>query len=106
MDGALRYTAIDNRECDVIVAYSADSMIRTYDLVVLEDDRGYLLPYYAMPVVREAVVERYPEVADALELLAGVITDSDMVEMNYQVENQGRKPEDVAREYLQSKGLL
>lgn len=106
MDGALRYTAIDNRECDVIVAYSTDSMIRTYDLVVLEDDRGYFLPYYAMPVVREEVVERYPEVADALELLAGVITDSDMVEMNYQVENQGRKPEDVAREYLQSKGLL
>jgi len=26
--------------------------------------------------------------------------------LNYQVESEGKKPEDVAREYLQEKGLL
>ena len=27
-------------------------------------------------------------------------------DLNYQVESEGKKPEDVAREYLQEKGLL
>ena len=35
-----------------------------------------------------------------------LITDADMAEMNYQVETEGKEPEDVATAFLQEKGLL
>ena len=38
--------------------------------------------------------------------MTGLITDSDMAQMNYEVETENREPEDVAREYLESHGLL
>lgn len=46
MDGATRYVALANKESDVIDAYSTDGLISYYDLVVLEDDKQYFLPYY------------------------------------------------------------
>ena len=39
MEPALRYQAIQSKDVDVIDAYSTDSEIKQYDLVVLEDDR-------------------------------------------------------------------
>ena len=38
--------------------------------------------------------------------MTGLISDSDMAQMNYEVETEGREPEDVAEEYLESHGLL
>ena len=41
-----------------------------------------------------------------LEKLNNILDDKTMADLNYQVESKGKKPEDVAREYLQEKGLL
>ena len=38
-------------------------------------------------------------------MLSGIITDSDMAQMNYAVESEGKEPGDVAREFLEKKGL-
>ena len=106
MDGGLRYTAIDNRECDVIVAYTTDSLVSGYDLVVLEDDKGFFLPYHAVPIIREDTLAKHPELADAVNLLADQLTDETMSQLNYQVEMENQKPEDVARRYLEENGYL
>jgi osmoprotectant transport system permease protein len=39
-------------------------------------------------------------------MVTGLITDAQMADMNYQVETEGKDPEDVATEFLQEKGLL
>ena len=41
-----------------------------------------------------------------LDKLAGTITDSDMAQMNYDVETEGREPRDVAEEFLKNNSLL
>ena len=41
-----------------------------------------------------------------LEKLSGTISDSDMAQMNYAVETEGREPRDVAEDFLRSRGLL
>ncbi len=38
--------------------------------------------------------------------MENTITDAEMADMNYQVEAQGKGPEDVAKAFLQEKGLL
>ena len=106
MDGGLRYTAIDNRESDVIVAYTTDSMVFAYDLIMLKDDREFFLPYHAVPVIRKDTLAKYPQLEQAVNLLSMALTDELMSQLNYEIEVNGRKPEDVSKEYLRSAGYI
>jgi glycine betaine/choline ABC-type transport system substrate-binding protein len=57
-------------------------------------------------VIRKEVLDRYPEVGRVLGLLEGKISDAEMTEMNYLVDEERRDPKDVAREFLEREGLL
>ena len=61
-------------------------------------------------MVREDTFERFadaaPNLEEVLNLLAGQIANEDMVEMTYQADVLGRTVDDVAREFLLSRGLL
>jgi len=103
---ALKYPAIVSREVDVIDAFSTDGLLKKFDLVVLEDDKQYFPSYFCAPVVRKATLEKYPVIAEVLGRLQGLITDEVMTEMNYLVDEELRDPKDVAREFLEKRGLL
>ena len=62
--------------------------------------------YQCGNVVREEVLEKHPELGDVLDKLQDTITDSDMAEMNFEVEEEGKDPASVATAYLKQKGLL
>jgi glycine betaine/choline ABC-type transport system substrate-binding protein len=66
---------------------------------VLEDDRRYFPPYEAAFVVRGAIWKD-ARVRRALEALSGSMTADAMRRMNAAVDRDGRRPEDVAREFL------
>jgi glycine betaine/choline ABC-type transport system substrate-binding protein len=105
-DPGLMYAAVDNGDVDVITAYTTDGRIPALDLVVLEDDKGFFPPYYPAPVVRQELLDEDPEIADVLNRLGGAITEDQMAEMNYQVDEEGRSTEDVAREFLEEQGII
>jgi len=105
LDLGLLYRALLSKEVDLVAGNSTDGLIAARDLVILEDDKHYFPPYEAVPVVRDDTLKRYPEVRVAIAELAGNISDEEMQKMNYQVAGEGRDIEDVAREFLRSKGL-
>ena len=102
---AVMYKAIYNGKLDVISGYSTDGRLKAYNLMVLDDDRKIFPPYYAAPVVRRNILQQYPEIAPALNRLAGQINDSVMTALNYQVEYLHRSPENCAHDFLVSRGL-
>ncbi len=106
IDGALRYQALANKKSDVIDAFATDGLIATYDLVVLDDDKEFFLPYHAVPLMREDVVEKYPELLNIMDPLIELITDDVMRELNNQVDTYKREPQEVAHEFLLEKGLI
>ncbi|AXI08613.1 glycine/betaine ABC transporter permease [Oceanobacillus zhaokaii] len=106
MEPKLRYTAIQSGEINLVDAYSTDSELREFNLTVLEDDQGLFPPYQGAPLLRTETAREYPEIADALNKLSGKITDDEMREMNYKVNVEGERAEDVAAEYLRGEGLL
>lgn len=106
MDIGLKYQAVDAGQVDVINAFSTDGQISRFNLVILEDDKSFFPSYLCATIVRAETLERYPEIADVLGVLAGQISDAEMTEMNYQVDELRREASDVAREFLASKGLL
>ena len=55
---AVKYQALAAGEVDVIDGYSTDGLIARYDLVVLEDDRGFFPPYEAAALVSARLAAR------------------------------------------------
>lgn len=106
MESGLMYAALDNEDVDVISAYSTDGRIQVLNIRLLEDDLGFFPPYHAAPVVRLELLDESPEVADVINQLAGKISDEQMQSMNYEVDNGGEEPREVARDFLTQEGLL
>ena len=103
---AVMYKAAYKGEIDVISGYSTDGRLKAFDLTILKDDKGIFPPYYAAPIVREASLQKFPGLEDALNLLAGKITDSVMTDLNYRTDQLKQTPERVAKDFLAKNGLL
>jgi osmoprotectant transport system substrate-binding protein len=106
MDLGLLARALRDHQIDIAAGNATDGLIPTLDLFVLEDDRHYFPPYEAVPVIRGQTLKEHPEVAVALSQLEGKLSDQEMRQLNYAVDGQRRDVKDVAREFLQQKGLL
>ena len=106
VDGGLRYTALMNKESDVIDAFTTDGLLDKFGLEVLEDDKNFFPPYYAAPLIRMDTLKEHPELEEVLNLLANKITDKTMRKLNYEVDVNGRDPETVANEFLVSEGYI
>ena len=106
IDAGLRYQALLNGEADIIMAFGTDGEIAANDLVVLKDDKGLWPPYQVAPVIRQAVLEANPEIAELLNQLAPLLTDATMQQLNYEVSGNQREPADVAKEFLVSQKLI
>lgn len=106
LDIGLKYQALADGQIDVMVVFTTDGQLSTSDSVVLEDDRSFFSSYLCGNVVRTQVLREHPELRKILSKLDDTITDADMSAMNYAVESGSAEPEDVARTYLEKKGLL
>lgn len=106
MDGALRYQALERGDAQVIDAYSTDGLLKKFNLKVLEDDKEFFPPYYAIPLVREDILKDHPEVEEILNKLSGKIDEETMINLNYQVDEEGKTPEEVAHNFLVEENLI
>jgi osmoprotectant transport system substrate-binding protein len=105
MDLGLLTRALKDKQVDLIAGNTTDGLIPALDLFVLEDDRHYFPPYEAVLVIRQEMLARHPEVKQALDELAGKISDDDMRQLNYAVDGQHRDVKEVVREFMRKKGL-
>lgn len=105
MDLSLTYRALAERQVDLIAGNSTDGLISRYGLFQLTDDRNYFPPYDAVPVVRRATLEKHPALREVLKQLAGTLTVEEMRTLNFAVDGEKRRPEEVAREFLAQKRI-
>ena len=105
MDLGLLTRALQDHQVDLIAGNMTDGLIPALDLFVLEDDKQYFPPYEAVPVIREQTLAEHPQIRQALDQLAGKISDAEMRQLNYEVDGEKRDVKEVVREFLRSKGL-
>jgi glycine betaine/choline ABC-type transport system substrate-binding protein len=105
MDLGLLDRALKEKEVDLIAGNMTDGLIPALDLFVLEDDRHYFPPYEAVPIVRQEMLTRHPELSGVLNDLAGKISDDDMRQLNYAVDGEHRDVKEVVHAFVQKKGL-
>jgi len=102
---AVMYKAAFERKLDVISGYSTDGRLKAYDLITLKDDKHIFPPYYAAPLVRQEILDQYPELEGVLNQLSGYINDSTMTAMNYKVDQLKESPEKVALDFTKAHHL-
>ncbi|SDM50343.1 ABC transporter substrate-binding protein [Streptomyces wuyuanensis] len=97
--------AVQSGQDQMVLTTSTDATLDDFGLVLLDDDKHLQNADYIVPVVNRARAGG-PGVTKALDKLNAVLTTEDLARLNEQVDSWRRLPEDVARQYLQSKGLL
>lgn len=101
MQIGLVYTAVASKKMDVVLGYTTDGRIGSYDLTMLKDDRHYFPPYDACPVVDNVTLNTTPGLKKAMTKLSGKIDTKQMQQLNYQVDNNLKEPSVVANDFLQ-----
>lgn len=95
-----------NRHDQVLEVRTTDPTLSDNKLVVLTDDKHLQLAENVVPVVSLKVLATNPDLAGVLNRLAPVLTTADLAFMDKLVDAGHNPPDDVARGYLKSKGLL
>jgi len=72
------------------------------DLVAREDDRHYFPPYEAAPVTRQSTIQQHPDIAAALDQLAGRLSDGEMRRLNALADVEHQDIATIARDWLRT----
>jgi osmoprotectant transport system substrate-binding protein len=102
MDLGLLYQALEQKQVSMAAGNTTDGLLNKLDVTVLKDDKHVFPPYQACIVVRQEALATYPDLRVILSELSGKISDTQMRNMNYEVDAQHRPARDVAKDFLQT----
>jgi osmoprotectant transport system substrate-binding protein len=113
VDYALGFTAVSSNQAQVTVCYTTDGGVPQQNFIFLKDDKNGFPAFNPAPIVRNAVLSKYPEIATALNPLAPDLTTDVSIQLQKQVSDKKNAGEsvskavtDVATAFLKSKNLL
>ncbi|MFD4793768.1 ABC transporter substrate-binding protein [Streptomyces anulatus] len=95
--------AVRDGKVQLVLTTTTDAVLD--GLVFLEDDKKLQNADNVLPVLNAADAGA-PEIAEALGKITSALTTEDLAELNRKVDAERAKPADVAKEYLESKGLI
>ncbi len=88
------------------MVYGTDGAIAAAGLVVLEDDKGVQPVYEPAPIVREEVLQQYPQIETLLAPVFEALDMQTLQELNGRIQVGGEAAADVARDWLTQKDFL
>ncbi|MER6183592.1 ABC transporter substrate-binding protein [Streptomyces sp. NPDC001652] len=97
--------AVQSGQDQMVLTTTTDATLTDFGLVLLADDKHLQNADYVVPVVNRSRAGS-EGVTKALGKLNDVLTTADLAAMNQQVDSWRRLAKDVARTYLEDKGLL
>lgn len=106
MNSGLMYSALKNKQVDMVMAYSTDGRIKAYNLKLLEDDKQFFPTYEAAYLTRNKTLEDYPLLKMAFKDLANNISEKEIINLNDQVDRFKKEEKIVVRNFLIQKNLL
>jgi osmoprotectant transport system substrate-binding protein len=101
-DNSLKYEVLKKGEADAAPAYTTEGQLVEPEFVLLDDDKNVWPPYNIAPVVRQAIIEEYPQIADILNKIDADLTTEKVTALNAKVDVDGQEYEEVAAEYYNS----
>ena len=88
------------------MVYGTDGAISAAGLVVMEDDKHVQPVYAPTPIVRDAVLQANPQIAEILAPVFKSLDRATLQQLNARIQLGGEPARAVAEDYLRSKGFL
>ena len=105
--GPLTVGALEGAEIDVALMFTTSPQVAPKGFVLLFDDKGLQPADNVVPVVRRDMVARYgTELRRPLDAVSAKLTTEELTSLVAAVDLDGRRPEAVARAWLQRQALL
>lgn len=79
---------------------------RRLDLTVLTDDKQFFAHYNPSVTMKRDLFDAHPEIAEVTAPLTAALTNEVIIELNKQVDVEGRYPSVVARDWMVSEGFV
>ncbi len=105
-DSAETKDSVTKGESQLGLVATTDGALAQENLVILQDDKGIQPAQNLIPAVNSAFLKDHADVATVLNELSGTLTTADLAALDVKVDVNRQQPADVAKEYLDSKGLL
>ncbi|MER7836071.1 ABC transporter substrate-binding protein [Streptomyces sp. NPDC096040] len=102
-DGPLVKGALKKGDVDVANLFTTDTDIAANDWVVLTDPKNLIPSQHIVPLIADRKADS--TVRKALARLGNLLTTEQLTELNSQVDNDKKDPEDVAGAYAKQHGL-
>ena len=74
--------------------------------VATEDDKRFFPAYNVSVVVREEKLDENPQIEKLFAPVTEKLTDETLIELNAQIDVDGREPADVAFDWLKKEGFV
>ncbi|GAB3865851.1 glycine betaine ABC transporter substrate-binding protein [Nocardioides maradonensis] len=100
------YDATASGQCTFGEVFTTDGRILALHLKVLRDDKRFFPNYNVSLVVRQPLLQRYPQIADLMAPVAKRLTNKVLLQLNAEVDVDGKEPTDVAYDWLRSEGFV
>jgi osmoprotectant transport system substrate-binding protein len=104
--GIIYQATADGDQCDFGEVFTTDGRIAALDLVVLEDDKQFFAHYNPSVTMKRGFFEAHPEIAEVTAPVTAALTNDAIIEMNKQVDVEGRDPAVVARDWMLAEGFV
>ncbi|HYN31663.1 MAG TPA: glycine betaine ABC transporter substrate-binding protein [Ilumatobacteraceae bacterium] len=105
--GPLLGEALSSSEVDAVIWNTTAPQITAEGFKVLEDDQGLFPAQNIAPIITAALLEAYgDDLAAVINELSAMITTEDLLAWNTETDINLRESDEVATEWLQSKGLI
>ena len=92
-------------QVDVGLLFTSDPAIAANGFVLLADDKQLQLADNLVPVLRQALLDATPAIADLLDGWMAKLTQEALTDLNKQVSVDQKDPKDVVEAWLAANGL-
>lgn len=104
--GIIYQATADGTQCDFGEVFTTDGRIAALDLTVLTDDKQFFAHYNPSVTMKREFFDAHPEIAEVTAPVTSALTNDVIIELNKQVDVEGRDPSVVARDWMVSRGFV
>jgi osmoprotectant transport system substrate-binding protein len=104
--GIIYQATAGGTQCDFGEVFTTDGRIAALDLSVLTDDKQFFAHYNPSVTMKKSFFDAHPEIAEVTAPVTAALTNDVIIELNKQVDVEGRDPSVVARDWMVSQGFV
>lgn len=107
LDTGVIYTATQKgQDCNFGEVFETDGRISALKLQVMKDDKNFFPIYQGALTIKADMLAKYPAIADIMAQVSPKLTTEVMQQLNAKADVDGDDPEQIAKDWLTSEGLI